>query len=97
MSTGQNEQNQSVNHAGHNNPTQLSVNNPHSMVTTETTPLITHAPKVGHHNEGSHTSYTVAHSPVTTATTPLISHLPKVDHHNDLATHIRALPIHRLP
>ena len=87
LSTGQNEQNQSVQPPDHNNPTQSIVSNPHSTVTTETTPLIPHAPKVGHHNDRSHTSYSVAHSPVTTETAALISHPPKVDHHNDLVTH----------
>ena len=97
LSTGQNEQNQSVHPAEYNNPTQLSVNNPHSTATTETTPLIMHAPKVGHRNERSHTTYSVAHSPVTTETAPLISCPPKAGHHNDQVTHSRALPIHRLP
>ena len=45
LSTGQNEQNQSVHHAEHSNPTQSSVNNPHSTATTETTPLITYPQK----------------------------------------------------
>ena len=73
LSTGQNEQNQSVQPPDHNNPTQSIVSNPHSTVTTETTPLIPHAPKVGHHNDRSHTNFSIAHSPVTTVTAPLVS------------------------
>ena len=57
----------------HSNPTETRFSNPHSTVTTETTPLILHASKVGHHNDRSHTSFSIAHSPVTTVTAPLVS------------------------
>ena len=57
----------------HNNSTQTRFSNPHSTVTTETTPLIPHASKMGHHNDRSHTSFSIAHSPVTTVTAPLVS------------------------
>ena len=88
LSTGQNEQNehQLVYPPEHNNLTQTRFSNPHSTVTTETTPLITYPPKVSHHNDRSCTSYSVAHSPVTTETAPLISRPQKVGHHNDLVT-----------
>ena len=52
-------------------PTRL-FSNPHSTVTTETTPLILHPSKVGHQNDRSHTSFSIAHSPVTTVTAPLV-------------------------
>ena len=57
----------------HNNPTETRFSNPHSTVTTETTPLIPHASKVGHYNDRSHTNFSIAHSPVTTVTAPLVS------------------------
>ena len=52
--------------------TQTRFSNPHSTVTTETTPLITHALKVGQQNDRSCTSFSVAHSSITT-TVPLVS------------------------
>ena len=57
----------------HSSSTKTRFSNPHSTVTTETTPLIAHAPKVGHHNDRSHTNFSIAHSPVTTVTAPLVS------------------------
>ena len=72
LSTGQSEL-QPLHLPEHSNSTETRFSNPHSTVTTETTSLITHAPKVGHHNDRSHTSYSVAHSPVTTMTAPLVS------------------------
>ena len=50
----------------HSSSTQTRFSNPHSTITTETTPLIPHAPKVSHHNDHSCTSFSVAHSSVTT-------------------------------
>ena len=64
-STGQSEL-QPLHPPEHSNSTQTRFSNPHSTVTTDTTPLITHAPKVGHHNDRSCTSFSVAHSSVTT-------------------------------
>ena len=52
--------------------TQTRFSNPHSTVTTETTPLITHALKVGQQNDRSCTSFSVAHSSITT-TVSLVS------------------------
>ena len=52
--------------------TQTRFSNPHSTVTTETTPLITHALKVGQQNDCSCTSFSIAHSSITT-TAPLVS------------------------
>ena len=57
----------------HKNSTETRFSNPHSTVTTETTPLITHALKVGQQNDHSYTSFSVAHSSITTTTTPLVS------------------------
>ena len=57
----------------HTNSTGTNFSNLHSTVTTETTPLIPHASKMGHHNDHSRTSFSIAHSPVTTVTAPLIS------------------------
>ena len=50
----------------HSSSTETRFSNPHSTVTTETTPLIPHAPKVSHHNDHSCTSFSIAHSSVTT-------------------------------
>ena len=56
----------------HSNSTPTRFSNPHSTVTTETTPLIPHGSKVGHHNDRSHSSFSIAHSPVTTVTAPMV-------------------------
>ena len=82
LSTGQSEL-QPLHLPEHSNSTETRYSSPHSTVTTENTPLITHAHKVGHHNDRSHTSFSIAHSPVTTMTAPL-----EVDHHNDLVKHV---------
>ena len=65
MSTGTSEL-QPLHPPEHSNSTQTRFSNPHSTVTTETTPLIPHAPKVSHHNDHSCTSFSIAHSSVTT-------------------------------
>ena len=73
LSAEQNKQRNELHPPEHNNSTETRFNNPHSTITTETTPLITDAPKTGHHNDPSHTTVSIADSPVTTVTAPLVS------------------------
>ena len=73
LSIEQNKQHTEPHPPEHNNSTETRFSNPHSTITTETTPLITHAPKTGNHNDPSHTTVSIAHSPVTTVAAPLVS------------------------
>ena len=72
LSTGQSEL-QPLPPPEHSSSTQTRFINPHSTVTTETTPLIPRAPNMAHHNDHSHTSFSIAHSLVTTVTAPFVS------------------------
>ena len=58
MSTAQNEL-QPLHAPERNYSTETKFSSPHSTVTTETTPLIPHASKVGHHNDHSYTSFSI--------------------------------------
>ena len=73
LSTKQSKQQNELHPPELNNSTKTRFSNPHSTITTETTPLITHASKTGQHNDPSHTTISIAHSPVTTVTAPLVS------------------------